>query len=184
MKRIIFIITVVLLFSASGLIFWAGLSPKTFSDFFVAHPVVSQIGILNNLPLDLNLATSSEAVTSLSGQVTINNNSWGVEIAKNEQSRTLGLSNRRTLYHNKGMLFVFDTMTVRNFWMKDMLISIDMIFFDNNWRIVKIESDLSPTTFPKVFGNDIKSQYVLEINAGEAAIYSLAVGDQAIFINK
>jgi len=65
-----------------------------------------------------------------------------------------------------------------------MLIPIDMIFFDNNWQIVLIESNLQPNSFPQIYGNGVKSQYVLEVNANEAVSHNLKVGDRAIFINK
>ncbi len=188
MKKVLEIIAIIVLLIASTLIFWAGLAPKSFSDFFAMYPEVmdtaNQIGILKNLGGELSEATSSEAVLSNKGQIKINGNAWNVEIAADDTSRTNGLSNRKALYNRGGMLFVFDRMANQSFWMKDMLIPIDMIFFDNNWKIVLIESNLQPNSFPKIFGNKVKSQYILEVNAGEAVSYGLAVGDQAIFLNK
>ena len=61
---------------------------------------------------------------------------------------------------------------------------IDMIFFDDHWQIVLMELNLQPKTFPKIYGSQIKSRYVLEINSGEALAHNLQVGDQAIFLNK
>ena len=176
------------MFVISGMIFWAGLAPQSFSTFFAGYPEIKEtanrIGVLNNQSLDSSDATSSEPILGQSGQVNINNNVWDVEIAKNDADRTNGLSNRKVLYRKRGMLFVFDQAANQNFWMKDMLISIDMIFFDSNWKIVEIDNDLGPNTFPKIFGNKVKSRYVLEVNAGEAQTYVLKVGDQAIFLNK
>jgi uncharacterized membrane protein (UPF0127 family) len=68
--------------------------------------------------------------------------------------------------------------------MKDMLMPIDMIFFNENWEIVLIESRVEPKTFPKIFGNTVMSKYVLEINAGEADSFDLKLGDKAILLNK
>jgi uncharacterized membrane protein (UPF0127 family) len=187
MKNILSVIVVILLFVVSGLIFWAALSPETFFKFFETYPVVNktanQIGVLKQIDSSL-LASSSEPVLGLSGQIIVRNNTWNVEIASNENDRAQGLSNRKTLYNNRGMLFVFDKMTFQSFWMKDMLIPIDIIFFDSNWRIVLIESNVESNTFPKTFGSSVKSQYILEVNALEAAAYGLQVGDQAIFLNK
>ena len=188
MKRILFIITIVLLFTASALIFWAGLSPKTFSDFFALYPVINQtanqIGLLNNSAVNFIQATSSEPILGVSGRIILQGEIWNVEIANNDLTRTNGLSNRKNLFNKKGMLFAFDKMSVQNFWMKDMLIPLDMIFFDADWRIVLIEANLQPSSFPEIFGNKVKSQYVLEVNANEASLYGLQVGDQAIFLNK
>jgi uncharacterized membrane protein (UPF0127 family) len=173
MKKVLLTIGVVILLIASILIFWAGLAPKSFSEFFSMYP-----------SMKLSDATFSEPVLSTSGRLRIGANTWEVEIADTEASRTSGLSNRKALYNKGGMLFVFDRMTNQAFWMKDMLIPIDMIFFDDQWRIVLIEANLQPQTFPRVFGSQVKSQYVLEINAGEAGLYGLQVGDQAIFTNR
>jgi uncharacterized protein len=188
MRKILSIIVVVLLFVVSGLIFWAGLAPNNFSKFFSRYPevhdITNQLMIFGKQSSDLSEVVTSEAVTGSSGQITIGNNTWKVEIASNDVDRISGLSNRKTLYNKKGMLFVFENMTTQNFWMKDMLIPIDMIFLDNNWTIVLIEQNLQPNTFPKTFGDKVNSQYVLEVNAGEAAIYGLKIGDRAIFLNK
>lgn len=188
MKRFFLIIIVIILFIASGLIFWAGLSPKTFFTFFKPYPIVERIsvriGILDERGSEVGIVTESEPVQGKNGQVIVNNNTWTVEIVSEKAERERGLSNRSSLYNKKGMLFVFDEMDYQSFWMKDMLIPIDMVFFDENWVIVLIESNLQPNSFPKIFGDKIKSRYILEMNALEAEIAKLKVGDQAIFLNK
>ena len=188
MKKKLSIVVVVLLFTVCGLVYWAGFAPRSFSSFFSLYPVVNQtavqIGVLNPQVGNLSQATSSEAVLSLKGQITIENNTWTVEVAKDDKSRENGLSNRSILHLNQGMLFAFDKMSPQFFWMKSMLFPLDMVFFDNNWKIVLIETNLQPDSFPKTFGGSVSSQYVLEINAGETNSYGLKVGDRAIFINK
>lgn len=188
MKRILLIVVIIVLLITSVLIFWAGLSPKTFFNFFQPYPIVNktanQVGIFDIKTNGVPKETLSEPVTGSAGYISIKGITWEVEIADDDQSRTNGLSNRASLHGMKGMLFVFDQLAVQPFWMKDMLIPIDMIFFDDNWRIVLIESNLQPKSFPKAFGDSVKSQYVLEINASEAEIYGLKVGDQAVFKNK
>lgn len=170
MKKILEIILLIVLFTISSLIFWFGFSPTSFKKFFSMYPQAKQ--------------TLSEPVSSLKGQLNIKGNLWSVDIANTENSRSSGLSNRSTLRNKNGLLFVFDKLDKHTFWMKDMLIPIDMVFFDNNWEIILIESNLQPSSFPNVFGDKIKSQYVLEINALEADSYGLQVGDRAIFLNK
>lgn len=188
MKKLFTILVVILLFVLSILIFWASFAPASFQNFWSQYPIFSSFGnrlnLGNNLLVIPEVNNASEPVTSNSGQVTVGNNTWQVEIVRTEAEREAGLSNRQTLYHKKGMLFAFEKNTVQTFWMKDMLIPIDMIFFDENWKIVLIESDLQPNTFPKTFGQGVKSKFVLEINAGESQNFGLQVGDQASFSNK
>ncbi|MFA7252875.1 MAG: DUF192 domain-containing protein [Candidatus Paceibacterota bacterium] len=169
MKKIIQTIIVIILFVASGFIFWAGLSPQTFSKFWQDYSP---------------LVRKSESIQGSVGEIIIKNSTWEVEVVTDNAQKETGLSNRKTLYSKKGMLFVFDKSAKQIFWMKDMLIPIDIIFLDENWKIVLIETNLQPQTFPKTFGSNVKSKYVLEINAGEAELYDLRVGDLAIFLNK
>jgi len=188
MKKVLSIIIIALLFIISSLIFWVRFSPETFLFSFKKYPTVQKTfmdDMISDIPNEILIqSTSSESVLSHKGQIIIGNNVWDVEIAKNDADRVNGLSNRKILYKNTGMLFVFDKMGPLSFWMKDMLFSIDMIFLDSSWRIVLIESNLQPDTFPKTFGSSVESQYVLELNASEASGHDLKVGDQAIFLNK
>ena len=121
---------------------------------------------------------------SLADRVVIKNTVWNVKIADTDQTRESGLSNIKSLEEKTGMFFVFDTLSSKSFWMKEMFIPIDMIFIDDKWRIVLIESNLQPNSFPKIFGSEVLSQYVLEINAEEAKKYDLKVGDQVILLKK
>ncbi len=117
-------------------------------------------------------------------QVVINNQTWTVETAEAEASRTRGLSGRETLPPQTGLLFIFDRPAVQTFWMKDMLIPLDIIFFDEQWQIVLVEENLTPASFPKTFGAGVLSKYVLEINAGEAKKSGLQVKNQVRFFVK
>lgn len=188
MKKIFSIIVIILLFAVASLIFWSGLAPANFLKFFEFYPVVNrtavEIGIISPEEIKIFQASSSEAILGVSGKVLINGNTWNVEVARDELTKANGLSNRVNLYRKTGMLFVFDKSAPQHFWMKDMLIPLDIVFFDSNWQIVLIESDMQPNSFPKIFGNNVNSQYILEINALEAKNYDLKVGDQAIFLNK
>ena len=177
------IITIIIYFIA-GMVFWLAFSPISFYQFIKIFPGVDNLKIFNTQQIKLINATSSEPVSGSAGSVLIKNNTWDVEIVADEQDRINGLSNRTLLKNNNGMLFVFETLSNQSFWMKDMFIPIDMIFIDDNWRIVLIESNVQPNSFPKTFGSNIKSKFVLEINALQAAIYDLQVGDQVIFVNK
>lgn len=91
-----------------------------------------------------------------------------VEIANTEAERKLGLSFRKYLGDYEGMLFVYDITTSNPFWMKDMQIPLDMIFFDSLGFIVDMKESLAPCTenyCPSIYS--AKSyKYVLEVNSG------------------
>ena len=91
------------------------------------------------------------------------------EFVETPELREMGLSGREGLGRNNGMLFVFDNETVnRCFWMKDMKFSIDMIWLDSDKKVVHIQENVSPDTYPESYCPDAPAQYVLEVEAGRA----------------
>ncbi len=113
----------------------------------------------------------------------INGNTFNLEIADTEGARELGLGGRSSLPQNSGMLFVFDVPNKYEFWMKDMQFPLDMIWLDPNLKIVHIEKNISPSTYPDTtFKSDEDALYVLEVNAGFADKNNLKVGD-AVEVN-
>lgn len=89
-----------------------------------------------------------------------------VEIADIEEKRMMGLSGRQNLAENEGMLFVFEEPDFYSFWMKDMNFPIDIVWIGQDLKIADITENVSPETFPNVFGPKAKIKYVLEVNAG------------------
>lgn len=101
--------------------------------------------------------------------LSINNHQVVIEIADTPAKRQLGLGNRDSLEANHGMLFVFDQPDEACFWMKDMHFNLDILWFDANKHLIYQKPNLSPDTYPNTFCPPTKADYVLEINAGEAA---------------
>lgn len=118
------------------------------------------------------------------GDVVINQKVFSVLIMDTAKTRENGLSNRSPLTSDEGMLFVFEKEDFHGFWMKDMLFSIDMIWIDANLRVVHIEKQVSPETYPKVFRPQAKSLYVLEILAGQSDANNIKIGDSVKILKK
>lgn len=91
-----------------------------------------------------------------------------VEIADTDPKRELGLSNRESLKEGNGLLFIFPVANKYGFWMKDMKFPIDIVWIDENWRVVGVEKEVNPDSYPKVFYSTSNVRYVLELNAGDA----------------
>ena len=108
-----------------------------------------------------------------------------VELAQTEVERYQGLSNRKTLDQNNGMLFVFDGYYIPTFVMRDMLFSIDIIWikddmvvgFEKNMPRSELDKDLIAYQ-PKNFIN-----YVLEVNAGFVEQNNIKIGDKVVIGN-
>ena len=91
-----------------------------------------------------------------------------VEVVDDEEERSRGLGGRKNLPGNSGMLFVFEIPAKYSFWMKDMLFSLDIIWIDENKKIIAISENILPETYPASFSPSEPVKYVLEVNAGWA----------------
>ena len=100
-----------------------------------------------------------------------------LDVADTDKLRERGLSYRKMIDQNTGMLFVFERSGIYKFWMKDMNIPIDIVWLDSNKKIVHIEHSLSPDTYPQAFGPDINTQWVIELPAGAVKQEDVSVGD-------
>ena len=127
-------------------------------------------------------------------KVCFEKNCFEVEIADSEEERNIGLMNRTFLGYDKGMLFIFKNEDIHDFWMKDTLISLDIIWINSNFDVVFIKENALPQTFNKslikepfyekaspkndellakslnkeyqIFTPNQKAKYVLEVNSG------------------
>lgn len=92
------------------------------------------------------------------------------------ETRAKGLSGRKSLAANEGMLFIFPDDGIYGFWMKDMLFPIDIVWISADKRVVHVDSDVSPITYPRVFEPPLPVRYVLELPAGKAKEYNALPG--------
>lgn len=117
-------------------------------------------------------------------RVVLGNKTFKVAIADTDLAKARGLSGHKPLGDNEGMLFVFDKSDKYGFWMKDMKFSIDIIWIDENWRVVHIEKNVTPETYPKIFFPQKPSLYVLEINTQKSDIFNIKIDDLVDFLKK
>lgn len=108
-----------------------------------------------------------------------------VEVADTPSLRTQGLSGRKEMAQDHGMLFIFEKEEVYSFWMKDMHFPLDFI-----WIRDDVVADISknvpvPETdderFLPTYTSSVPVDKVLEINAGIANELGIKVGDKVTF---
>jgi len=112
------------------------------------------------------------------GKITIGNNSVQVEIADSSDEQILGLSGRDSLDRNSGMLFVYESPTNPGFWMKDMRFPIDIVWISDNLKVIGINKDIQPNSYPKSYYPPGPVKYVLEVNAGVSGELGWGSGDE------
>jgi len=100
-----------------------------------------------------------------------------VELAQDEAERQLGLMYRDKMAENQGMLFVFDDEITRSFWMKNTVLSLDMLFINGKNEIVTIHKSTTPYS-EESYTSAKPAKFVLELNAGFTDKYKIAVGDR------
>ena len=125
--------------------------------------------------------TEAPEISYAKKEVMLGNTLFTLEVADTFALHERGLSYRQSLAPQTGMLFVFDTPGMYYFWMKDMNFPIDIIWLDQNKKVVHIEHSLSPSTYPDSFGPETPTQYVIEIPAGEAKQANFVIGDTVNF---
>jgi len=104
-----------------------------------------------------------------------------VEIADSAEERSYGLMFKEFLDENSGMLFVFDDENYRNFWMKNTLISLDIIFISEDLEIVDIKYAVPCLEDPCVSYKSSKpAKYVLEVNGDFTIENDVGLGDKII----
>ncbi len=120
-------------------------------------------------------------------QVVMGGETFIAEIADTPALQASGLSGRSHLGEKEGMLFLYADRGRHTFWMKDMLIAIDMIWLDNT-RIVHIEHRVpppapgTPDSELPTFTSSAPANSVLEIAAGRAAQLGVLEGDTVRFV--
>jgi uncharacterized protein len=93
--------------------------------------------------------------------------SFSVEVADDDAERARGLMFRKELAPASGMLFIYQSPRRPQFWMKNTLIPLDIIFADASGQVTRVHSNAIPGDLTPIDGGE-GVVYVLEINGGLA----------------
>ncbi len=138
--------------------------------------------------------TSTQAPTmapvALRPVVRVGSLEFPVEVAADSAKRITGLSGRASLDAGTGMLFVFENEERFRFWMREMEISLDIVWIGSNCQVVDVSENVpfpDPSTpeddLPR-YSPESPAKYVLEINGGESVDLGLGIGDQVEFVDQ
>lgn len=120
-----------------------------------------------------------------SPKASIGNYDFKLLIADSEEERQKGLSKRKKIDEDQGMLFLFEKPDFYKFWMKDMEFSVDIIFIKGD-RISQIYTNAevpSDSASLRLYPSSESVDKVLEIKGGLANKYNFKVGDKIEFKN-
>lgn len=108
-----------------------------------------------------------------------------VDLALTPQQHAYGMMNRTKLATDEGMLFEFPDSQVREFWMKDTLVDLDIAYIDKNKKVIDIQTMKAVTS---VLQTDLPTypsagpaQYALEMKSGWFKKNGFATGTSVSF---
>src|SRR5437762_1153753 len=105
-----------------------------------------------------------------------------VELAQTPTQREIGLMHRTKLPKDYGMLFVFPQEQGLEFWMKNTLVDLDMVFLDHEGKITalheRVPRSSADTPEDKLARRSGLAQYVLELPSGAGVRHKLKPGQK------
>lgn len=108
-------------------------------------------------------------------QMPIGSKTFTLEIADSPEEHQHGLMARDSMPADHGMIFVFPEEEPREFWMKDTLIPLDIIYLDSLGRVVSVKSMAPRDLTPIPSGGP--AMYAIELNKGAATDAGVHRGD-------
>jgi uncharacterized membrane protein (UPF0127 family) len=101
-------------------------------------------------------------------------------VASDEGSRELGLMCVTRLLPAHGMIFVFTAPAIQEFWMKNTLIPLDMIWVDGEGTVTSVAAHV-PASTRQTANDDVARRrgtgtYVIELGDGQASACGIAAG--------
>lgn len=107
-----------------------------------------------------------------------------VELAKKPKEKQKGLMGRKTLAENTGMLFDFRDDPRPIMWMKNMFISLDMVFISKNGKITQVLENVPPCMTEEAhclrYSADSPSDFVLELPAHYCSKYNITTESEVL----
>jgi hypothetical protein len=149
-----------------------------FSVIFVRRFLVTAVVLATSLSLwpagavAVEFPKASLVIATGAGEVTLN-----VEIARSAEQRSQGLMFRTAMAPDAGMLFIYQTSGTISMWMKNTILSLDMLFIAGDGRITRIVRHTTPMS-EAVIGSRGVVRAVLEFNAGAARRLGIKAGDR------
>jgi uncharacterized membrane protein (UPF0127 family) len=103
-------------------------------------------------------------------------------VADDQESRTQGLMNVQSMPQDAGMIFIFDENQPRSFWMASTPLSLDLIFANEEFEIVRIHRNAAPYSQDSI-ASGAPAKYVVEVNAGYTVQYDINEGGSILLLD-
>lgn len=148
---------------------------KRYFYFISAVIILALLAIVAYQKYQNSISKNSVTIFTGAGSVKIN-----VEYADTPEEQKQGLAKRASLGKNLGMLFVFPDEKIREFWMKDTLIPLEIMFIGTKGRIneiISMEPCLLETELCTIYTSKNPARFAIEVNVGFTAKNRIIEGD-------
>ena len=108
---------------------------------------------------------------------------YAVEVVRTPEAQAQGLMFRESLLPRTGMIFLFSDAAPHQFWMKNTMIPLDIIWLDGEGRVIFVSANTPPCRADPCpnYGPLVPAPTVLEIAGGLAAKEKVTVGSRISF---
>jgi uncharacterized membrane protein (UPF0127 family) len=105
-----------------------------------------------------------------------------LEVASSPYKTSQGLMFKTKLPEDEGMIFIFDNLANRTFWMKNTLIPLDIIFLDGDLKVVSIYENTKINQTSEVYPSLLPAKYVIETNAHWSSHANLKLNNKFVLL--
>jgi uncharacterized membrane protein (UPF0127 family) len=137
----------------------AGNAPSPAATQAAVHPVSG----LEVIPLSITTLESTHR--------------FRVEVAVTPQEQAKGLMFRTEMGRDEGMLFPYDQPRTLSFWMRNTVIPLDLVFIDEQHRIINIAENTTPYSEESIV-SAAPGVAVLELNGGRTRELGIVAGNK------
>jgi uncharacterized protein len=103
--------------------------------------------------------------------------SYKIEIALTDSQKRRGLMFRDFMPEDQGMVFIYTPERVASMWMKNTILSLDMVFIDEQGVIINIAENTTPFSLETI-SSELPVKIVLELNAGQVQKHAFTIGNK------
>ena len=143
-------------------------------------PAATPMPVASSAPTATVPAALLAPVIVIEATAIIGSCEFRLEVADDATEWGRGLMERESMPIDQGMLFVFNFQQELNFWMKNTLIPLDIVYRNDELQVVDVqtiipEHEIAPDPLP-FYTSASPAKFALEINAGVAAECDITPG--------
>jgi len=134
-------------------------------------------------PFLLSLVLAVAPVVPDGGTVVAKGQKFMAEVARRPQEQALGLMHRQSLAKDRCMIFIYPEEGLHSIWMKNCLISLDVVWIKEDGTVVETAENVPPCSPLKgddcpVYGGTLPARHFVEFPAGTLKRLALKRGDR------